>query len=100
MGKEPLMIYLALHNGQRIIVIDSHNIDAMKKGEPVKTPDKHVMIAYTPDIGWLTEHMVQMGSSLDPERFDALLKEGLNRPIASVLPQHPHIDLLKKRDEA
>jgi hypothetical protein len=90
------MIYLSVGSRQqRVIILDSHNLDALKEGKPTSSPDKHVLIAYTPDIPWLTDQLIKMVPDLDPQKLQDLLNEGLKRPIAPVGPQHPHIDVLK-----
>jgi hypothetical protein len=99
------MIYISVGpKNQRLIILDAHNLEALKKGKQAATPDKHVMIAYTPDIGWTAEQLIQMSGvfvgsgglvGIDPFKLDAILEEGLTRPIAPQQPEHPHIDVLK-----
>ncbi len=94
------MIYMSLSNGQRVIILDHHNIDGLKAGTPASTDDRHVLIAYTPDIPWLTEELLKLGQELNPFKLEALLKEGLTRPDAPKPPYHPRINVYDKKGEA
>jgi len=75
------VIYGIAKNGQRILILEPGNIARIKSGQPLKSPDEQIMIAYCPDIEWLKQTiapMVALGE-LDVAVLDATLKEGLKR---------------------
>lgn len=75
------MIYF-LARGQSFVILDQDNIERIKNGKPLATPDYSICIAYCPDIAWLSAEMIKImdGRELDLDAFEALLKEGLQRP--------------------
>lgn len=75
------MIYMILGE-QRVIVMEPSNIEKLKDGKPLCAPDGSVLVAYCPDVEWLTSKVSEMlgaGREFDIEQFDALLKEGMRR---------------------
>jgi len=76
------MIYLKAGE-QLVLILEPSNIEKLKNGEPLRTPDRAILIAYCPDIVWLAEKIttiVDDERKLDVAAFDVLLQEGLDRP--------------------
>lgn len=73
------MIYLKSPDGElRIVVLESANLDELKKGRPAKTPDGSVLIAWTPDPVWLADKLMDSGG--DTAKIAALIDEASKRP--------------------
>lgn len=77
------MIYLSSTEGQHIVVLEPYNLDLIKGGKPIASPDKTVFIAYCPDVDWLSlkiqELIKEQGREFSIEKLDSLLQEGLTR---------------------
>jgi hypothetical protein len=77
------MLYFTTTNGQATLIIESGNLERLKSGKPMVTPDKKFMVCYTPDLQWTVEqfkaHCAINEMSLDPEILDFILKEGMKR---------------------
>lgn len=76
------MIYMKAGD-QVVVVLEPSNLEKMKDGQPIVSPDKAVLIAYCPDVDWLTAEIAKViddGQKLDVGAFDKLLKDGLDRP--------------------
>lgn len=71
------MLYL---NGDnlKIIVLETANLEELKKGRPAKTPDGSVLIAWTADPVWLADKI--MDSDGDAEAIGKLIDEAAKRP--------------------
>lgn len=82
------MIHLKA-GGQRVIILEPGNIERIKKGEPAKSYDNSVLIAYTPDQEWLETKLIENMDELSPEKLDELLKESLTRPEVKQRPFKP-----------
>lgn len=65
-------------DGIKIIVLESANIEELKKGRPAKTPDGSVLIAWTPDPVWLADKI--MDSDGDAKLIGKLIDEAAKRP--------------------
>ena len=53
------MLYMSANGGElKIIVLESANLEELKKGRPAKTPDGSVLIAWTPDPVWLADKIM------------------------------------------
>lgn len=78
------MLYFTTVSRQHVAIIEPSNIDKLKEGKPLLTPDGKIMVAYTPDMEWFQNHFRAMigisNSSVDAKLLDFLLKEGLKRP--------------------
>ena len=77
------MIYMRIgeQGEQFLIVLEPGNLAEMQEGRPLATPDRQVMVCYTPDVEWLSVELRKLfeGTSFEPVKFDALLKESLKR---------------------
>lgn len=73
------MIYMKTQDGSvSIVVLESANLDELKKGRPATTPDKSIVIAWTPDPVWLADKIA--GSDGDAMRIGELIEEAAKRP--------------------
>jgi hypothetical protein len=84
------MLYLT-GDGVKIIVLESGNLDELRKGRPAKTPDGSVLIAWTPDPVWLADRIADTQG--DAQKIAALIDEAAQRPEKpSPRPKHePHV---------
>lgn len=73
----------------KIIVLESANLEELKKGRPAKTPDETVLICWTPDPVWLADKILESNG----ENIGKLIDEAATRPEKSrVRPHHePYI---------
>jgi hypothetical protein len=71
------MLYMS-GDGVKVIVLESANLDEIRKGRPAKTPDGSVLIAWTPDPVWLADKIMDSGG--DAEKIAALIDEAAKRP--------------------
>ena len=78
------MIFMRLINGQSVIIIEPGNIDRLKSGLPLYSPDGGTMLAFSPDMLWTMDQIQAMvainDGRLDPETLAFILKEGMERP--------------------
>jgi len=76
------MIYARLKNGQHFIVMEPGNIERLKRGRVMKTPDNEVLFAFAPDMEWTMEQFNAMmtAGEIDIEVVEQILKRGLIRP--------------------
>jgi hypothetical protein len=73
------MIYLKSADGAvKIVVLESANLDELKKGRPVKTADGSVLVAWTPDMVWLADKL--MDTDGDAAEIARLIDEAAKRP--------------------
>lgn len=73
------MLYLKTADGLvKVIVLEAGNLDRIRDGKPLKTPDGSVLIAYTPDPVWLADRI--MDTDGDAAAIAALIDEGAKRP--------------------
>jgi hypothetical protein len=73
------MLYLQGDDGNlKIIILETGNLEELKKGRPAKTPDSTVLIAWTPDPQWLADEIAKTGG--DPNRIARLIDEAAKRP--------------------
>jgi len=61
-----------------IIVLESGNLEEIKKGRPAKTPDSRVLIAWTPDPVWLADRILDCNG--DVAAIGRLIDEAAKRP--------------------
>ena len=53
------MIYLKTTDGTlKVIVLEAGNLAKIQQGQPAKTPDGTVIIAFTPDPVWLADKLM------------------------------------------
>jgi len=86
------MIYMKTADGKlRIVVLESANIEELKKGRPAKTADGSVLIAWCPDPVWLADQL--MNTDGDGVEVARLIDEAAKRPEKpSPRPTHkPHL---------
>ena len=72
------MIYMRGGDDLAIIVLESGNLEEMKQGHPVKTPDHKILIAWTADPVWLADKILD--SHGDVELIGKLIDEAAKRP--------------------
>lgn len=72
-----------------IIVLDSQNLEELKKGRPAVTPDDKVIVAWTPDAVWLMNEIIKCDG--DAEAIGRAIKEAAKRP------EKPMLQDLKER---
>jgi hypothetical protein len=73
------MLYLKSPDGElRIIVLESASLEELKAGRPVKTADRSVLIAWTPDPVWLADKIMDTGG--DAVAIGRLIDEAAKRP--------------------
>lgn len=73
------MLYMQGDGGNlKIIVLETGNLEEMRKGRPVRTPDGTVLIAWTPDPVWLADKI--MGTGGDALAIGRLIDEAAKRP--------------------
>jgi hypothetical protein len=89
------MLYLT--GDVTIIVLESGNLEELKKGRPAKTPDGKILIAWTPDPVWLADKI--MDSQGDAAAIGRLIDEAAKRPEKpGKRPQHEtHVADLKDK---
>lgn len=73
------MLYMIGDDGNlKIIILETGNIEEIKKGRPAKTPDGTVLIAWTPDPVWLADKILETGG--DAQAIAKLIDEAAKRP--------------------
>lgn len=80
------MLYLTTKAGQKIVVLETSNIDEIKKGRPAVVQDQSVIIAWTPDPVWLADKI--MGAGSDAMEIGRLIDEAAKRPQQPPRPYH------------
>lgn len=74
------MLYLASKNGEvKIVVLESQNLEKLKAGFPITTPDKSVLIAWTADPVWLADKIMDVEDG-DMMAVAKLIEESAKRP--------------------
>jgi len=77
------MIYFTTTDDQAVLIIENGNLERLKSGKPMRTPDGKFMVCYTPDLDWTMEQFKGMlavtANAVDPAILDFILKEGLKR---------------------
>lgn len=73
------MIYMKSADGElRIVILETANLEEIKKGRPAKTPDGSVLIAWTADPVWLADKILDTDG--DTAAIGKLIDEGAKRP--------------------
>lgn len=62
----------------KIVILETGNLDELKKGRPARTPDDSVLIAWTPDPQWLANEILKTGG--DGAAIGRLIDEAAKRP--------------------
>ena len=70
------MLYMTGDN-VTIIVLETGNLEELKKGRPATTPDGKIVFAWTPDPVWLADQIAHSGG--DGEAIAKLIAEGAKR---------------------
>jgi hypothetical protein len=70
------MIYLKV-GAQSVVILEPANVERIVAGLPAVSPDRTVMVAYCPDIEWLTAEITASDKSVD--QLNTLLEQGLSR---------------------
>ena len=76
------MIYMTGTDGLHIVILDTQNLEELKKGRPATSPGGKVLIAWTPDIAWLAAELSKTGG--DGPDVGRLIDESRNRPEKAV----------------
>lgn len=63
----------------RIVVLETANLEEIKKGRLAKTPDGSVLISWTPGMVWLADQLMSLPSG-DAEAVGRLIDEASRRP--------------------
>lgn len=79
------MIYMQAGD-LKIIVLETVNLEELKKGRPAKTLDGTVLIAWTPDPVWLADKILETGG--DGAAIGRLIDEAAKRPQKTARPHH------------
>jgi hypothetical protein len=77
------MIYSKTETGQHVIIIEPGNIERLKLGKVMKTPDNEVIVAFAPDMEWTSNQLrtvMTLTNEVEIETLERILVEGLNRP--------------------
>ncbi len=87
------MLYMT--GDKTIIVLESGNLEELKKGRHAITPDGKILIAWTPDPVWLADQVLASGG--DGKKIGTLIDEAAKRPEKPTRPYHkPFQTKLKK----
>lgn len=78
---------------QHVIILDPAEIERIKLGDTVRTPNDSVLFAYTPDLIWLASQCDP--KTLTPQKLDDLLRIGRARKEVMTIPGGL-IDVTKK----
>jgi len=74
------MLYLSSSDGSlKIIVLESANLEELRKGRPAKAPDGSVLVAWTPDPVWLADKLMDLPDG-DAGAIGRLIDEASKRP--------------------
>ena len=68
---------------QNILILEPGNLENLKNGEPIRSPDKEVLVAYCPDIDWLSAEILKLVDEkhqIDAKAFDEIMERGMLRP--------------------
>jgi hypothetical protein len=81
------MLYMTAADGKlAIVVLETANLEEIKKGRPAKSPDGRVLIAWTPDPVWLADKI--MDTDGDAAAIARLIDEAARRPQRDRRPGH------------
>lgn len=77
------MIYMKLTDGRHILILEPGNIkELISGGNPATSPDKEVIVCFTPDAEWLEKKISERLEELQqsPELLADLIAESQKRP--------------------
>jgi hypothetical protein len=81
------MLFMQMRDGSSILIVEPYNVENLVKGRPMISPDRKIMVVYTPDLQWTQEQVAKMLEKIEvypptfaAEDLDEILKEGLTRP--------------------
>lgn len=89
------MLYFNTTDGQHIVILEPENLENISLGLYAKSPNKAVLITYTPDAAWLQDQLIANADKLDPETLDRLIKESQQRPEKRGRAHHPIYEVIK-----
>jgi hypothetical protein len=88
------MIYMS-GEGIKIVILETGNLEEIKKDRPAKTPDGSVLIAWTPDPVWLADKILECDG--DVGKILKLMDESIKRPQKEAITYHkPFVKKFKK----
>lgn len=73
------MLYLTGSDGFRLLILETANLERIKEGKPLVTPDKKTLVAWTPDPVWLADRIADVKDG-DAAEIARLIEEAANRP--------------------
>jgi len=79
------MIYLE-GKGIKVLILETANLEELKKGRPAKSPDGSVVVAWTPAPQWLAEQIDKTQG--DAKAIAALIDESAKMPQEPDRPRH------------
>lgn len=83
------MLYMTTEHGQKLVILETQNLEELKKGHPAITPDSSVIVSWTPDPVWLADKIMEAGS--DAAMVAKLIDECSKREQKPPRPYHkPH----------
>lgn len=71
----------------RILVLESENLELIKAGKPLKSPDGLTLVAWTPAPEWLALQIAACDGS--GESIGRLIEEASKRPQEPLRKSHP-----------
>jgi hypothetical protein len=78
------MIYFKTADSRHVLVLEPRSLDMLKSGQPCESPDKSVIVAYSPDAEWTFGEIQKLlgpgGRVILPHELDKILQSGLQRP--------------------
>lgn len=81
------MLYMTSDDGKlRVVILETANLEMIRSGKPVETPDGSVLIAWTPDPEWLAERI--LASNGNAQKIAEAIDEASKRPQKEVRPHH------------
>jgi hypothetical protein len=79
------MIYFTTPDEKHVLILSIDNLDRLRKGQPLASPDSKVLVCYTHDIAWFRNELLREfntnNRTIATAKLDELLREGLKRPI-------------------
>lgn len=91
------MIYLNFGDDNRILVLETENLEEIKKGRPIATPDGLVAVAWTPDPEWLAQQIMNSDGTIGT--IAKLVDESTKRPQRPLRARHRTVDLMTGKTE-
>jgi hypothetical protein len=75
------VIYFTTTDGRACLIIEPGNIQRLKEGKPMVTPDDKFMVCFTPDMPWTCEQVLsaQSQGKITPEQIAKIIDDGKTR---------------------